>query len=149
MDKNILNTLFPAEVVALTVYGESRGEPVEGQIAVANVIYNRFRDNPTKYKTIFDVCLEPKQFSCWNENDPNYPNLLRMAYSINNNKPLNDRYLKQAEFIAQGVASNNLLDNTRRSHYYITTHLFETNRPHWARAPINTKEIGNHIFFNV
>ena len=34
-------TLDDAQVIALTLYGEARGEGVEGRIAVANVIRNR------------------------------------------------------------------------------------------------------------
>lgn len=64
-----------------TVYGEARGEPFEGQIAVAFVIRNRatwdeaLRPlNPEHEwwgKTVATVCHHPNQFSCWRPSDPN------------------------------------------------------------------------------
>ena len=64
---------LPKEVVmGLTVYGEARGQPLEGQRAVAWVIRNR-ADHPCWWgSNIIDVCLKKSQFSCWNADDPNY-----------------------------------------------------------------------------
>ncbi len=56
--------------LARTLYGEARGEPREGQEAVANVILNRVR-SPRYPNTVSRVCLQRWQFSCWNEGDPN------------------------------------------------------------------------------
>lgn len=50
-------------VLARTIMGEADGEPWEGKIAVATVILNRARRDR---KPIADVCLQPRQFSCWN-----------------------------------------------------------------------------------
>ena len=56
-----------------TVYGEARGEPFEGQIAVAWVIRNRAQWHPPAWwgHTVERVCYHPYQFSCHNANDPN------------------------------------------------------------------------------
>lgn len=144
-----MNTLFPDEIMALTIYGEARGESVEGQIAVANVIFNRWKDNPKKYKSVKDVCLEPKQFSCWNENDPNRDKLLALGEDIDKNKEL-DKVMQQCIYIARGVIGCKLLDNTKGSKYYITKSLWDNSRPLWAKTPITKPlSIGNNNFFNV
>jgi spore germination cell wall hydrolase CwlJ-like protein len=60
-----------ADLVARTVYGEARGEPFQGKLAVAWVIKNR-ADNPRWWgNNIKDVCMRHAQFSCWLPGDPN------------------------------------------------------------------------------
>lgn len=56
---------------AKTIWAEARGEPLEGQIAVANVILNRARQGGWWGDDVVKVCRKPKQFSCWNNGDPN------------------------------------------------------------------------------
>lgn len=51
------------EVMIQTVAMESANQPFEGQTAVARVIINR---SNIYCKSFEDVCLAPKQFSCWN-----------------------------------------------------------------------------------
>ena len=58
-------------IFAKTIWAEARGEPLEGQIAVANVILNRARQGGWWGDDIAEVCCKPKQFSCWNGGDPN------------------------------------------------------------------------------
>ncbi len=49
---------------------EAEGEPYEGKVAIAAVIFNR-AERPTWWgTTVKDVCLTAKQFSCWNDNNP-------------------------------------------------------------------------------
>ncbi|MDG4595508.1 MAG: cell wall hydrolase [Candidatus Contendobacter sp.] len=66
----------PADLIALarTLWGEARGEPREGQIAIAWCIRNR-AENPGWWSrqqgdgipddTIEAVCRDPAQFACW------------------------------------------------------------------------------------
>ena len=64
-----LNTNFL--YLAKTIYGEARGENVETMLVVGWVIRNRLHSK--RYGNIYkDVVLQPKQFSCWNKDDPNY-----------------------------------------------------------------------------
>lgn len=142
---NILAGLSDLEACALTVYGEARGEPIEGQIAVANVIKNRALKHKSSYK---EVCLEPQQFSCWNKNDPNYPLLLQLGEELILNQELKNDYFKQIQYLVAGVDSGILLDNTHGNVNYITTELFGSpKQPVWARVAKNKITIGNHIFF--
>jgi len=144
-----MNELLPDEVLALTIWGEARGESVEGQIAVANVIMNRWKNNLGKYKTVTDVCLEPRQFSCWNESDPNRTRINKLMSQIS--RGVIPQELKQQLYIARGILGFNLVDNTRGSRHYITAKLYDSeNRPRWAKTPITDPvRIGNHVFFNV
>ena len=65
------------DILARTLYGEARGEyGTSGPaafIAIGNVIMNRFQRGGPYGKTITEVCLKARQFSCWNSNDPNRP----------------------------------------------------------------------------
>ena len=60
--------LTQREVVAMTILGEARGEGKAGMYAVATVINTRAIN---RNKTPRQVCLQPWQFSCWNESDVN------------------------------------------------------------------------------
>ena len=71
--------LTPAQVLALTIYGEGRGEPTEDRIDIGSVILERVEHRDWDGKTIPEVCFKRKQFSCYNENDPNYGRLLNVA----------------------------------------------------------------------
>jgi N-acetylmuramoyl-L-alanine amidase len=51
-------------VVADTLFHECRGEPIEGQRAVASVIWNRAQ---VRNQSLEAVCLARKQFSCHNQ----------------------------------------------------------------------------------
>ncbi len=71
--------LIPSQVLALTIYGESRGEPREDKIDVGSVILERVDHRDWDGKTIHEVCFKRKQFSCFNEDDRNYGKLLHIA----------------------------------------------------------------------
>ena len=68
-------------VLAQLIYLEARGEPIEGQIAVAWVVKNRVRKaqaNP-KLAPLFgsgwlSAMTRPKQFTCFNNGIPKAPN---------------------------------------------------------------------------
>ncbi|MBX3455811.1 cell wall hydrolase, partial [Ferrovibrio sp.] len=77
------------DVLARTLFGEARGEPREGRIAVAWVVRTRARlamaysqRNKGRPHPLFgdgriaSACQARWQFSCWNVNDPNRSKLL-------------------------------------------------------------------------
>lgn len=68
-------------LLAMLVWGEARGEPAEGQLAVAHVPLTRLKDriaNKRKYgNSLREIILTPWQFSCFNKQDPNRDKLLR------------------------------------------------------------------------
>lgn len=144
----LLKNLSGIQALALTIFGEARGEPIEGQIAVGCVVRNRLRNNPSKYQSYHDVIFERLQFSCWNTNDPNYPRLLGIAQKLTDNRDVGERQWKQCLWVAQGIVNVDVLDNTKSSLNYITRNLWNSNdKPTWAKnADINTEK-GNHVFF--
>lgn len=136
----------------LTLDAECRSEPVEGQIAVASVIRNRVGKRfGHRYR---DVCLAPKQFSCWNAGtDPNHVRLMARArlvvgdYAERTTLPI-DPVMRQLKYIAQGIMGHELVDNTRGADHYLTKKLFQATPPPWAlgRSAIF---VGAHAFLKL
>jgi len=52
-----------ALIISYTLYGEARGEEFDGKMAVASVIKTR---STLSGKSLAEVCLQSRQFSCWN-----------------------------------------------------------------------------------
>lgn len=131
----------PEKRLSLTIIGEGRGEPIQGKIAIGCVIRNRVI---IRGKTYEEICLEPKQFSCWNDNDPNRKLLDELA---GNEILMGD--FRECVWVAQGIYRGFIKDNTKRAQYYLTEKLYTENRPNWARAVADSVQIGSQIFFNV
>jgi len=126
------------KVTGLTVYGEARGEPYEGQVAVAQVVRNRALANNTYPAT---ECLRPYQFSCWNKNDPNYPILQAV---LRGKRDIPSIFYRIADNVLNGRV---LLDEVDGARYYMTKSLYYSNkRPSWANKLKVAAEIGNHVF---
>lgn len=134
---------LPAEcVLALCIWGEARGEPIEGQIAVGCVVRNRAERSGHDW---WAVCLAPKQFSCFNETDPNYPKIQRAADLLVEHTPT--PILAQALWIATGVIHHDVMDNTHGAQNYLTTGLLQSERaPSWAVNRPILATIGAHSF---
>jgi hypothetical protein len=62
--------MTPAEVIARTLYAENRNHGLAGIRIVADSIWNRARKRDDKsvlwVSTLTSVCLEHRQYSCWN-----------------------------------------------------------------------------------
>lgn len=144
-----IQKLSSAQVVALTVYGESRGEPPEGIIAVINVIKNRFLSTErfSSFKTYQSVCLSPKQFSCWNEGDPNLTELLEIATQLNSNVYLKDNKLwMEISYLVSGVINDFILDNTYSALFYMTSALAkDRDQSKWKKKTVK----GAQIFYSL
>ena len=131
------------EIAARTVYGEARGEPFEGQVAVAWVIRNRAERPGWWGRDVGQVCLKPSQFSCWLANDPNRD----VITSVNPDNPVYRRCLG----IAALVLSGDLEDPTEASTHYLTVDRPEWAvawPPKWARDMRKTVVIGGHQFLS-
>lgn len=130
------------EIFARTLYGEARGEyPQDGPaplIAVANVIMNRLNRGGKYGKTIADICLKPRQFSCWNSNDPNR----RFLFEENLER---NQIFYVCKTIAENVSAGRWPDLTRDSDHYHA----QSCRPYWARLGKVKLRIGHHIFYKL
>jgi len=129
------------DILARTLYGEARGEYPQsgpaGLIAVANVIVNRFKKGGFG-QTITEICLKPRQFSCWNTNDPNRPLLQQESLE-------RDSLFKICQKVAQKVTKGIWPDLTRESDHYHATSC----RPSWARAEKVKLRLGRHVFYKL
>ena len=108
--------------LALTVFHESRGEPLKGQYAVAEVVMNRSAD---RNLDVCDVVYERKQFS--NANKWKVPSSF-------------DKSWNKALFIAKYVLDNNNPTNyTNGAKYFRVASLAPKNK--------QVLRIGNHVFY--
>lgn len=126
-------------IVAATLWGEARNQGEQGMRAVACVINNRLRQKYRKKTSAAAVCLDPKQFSCWNPGDPNLPRMQRIA-----SEP--DSAYRTACAIARELVQGTLQDITDRARHYYAATL----RPpaYWSRGKSPCKVIGDHLFYN-
>lgn len=109
-------------LIARTVNSEARGEPYEGQVAVAAVIMNRLAD-PGFPKTVADIVYQPRAFSVVDDGQINLPpsaSSIRAAQeAIRGSDPSGGALF----FFAPAKTKNKYI---------------------WSRPQI--KQIGNHIF---
>jgi N-acetylmuramoyl-L-alanine amidase len=131
--------------LARTLYGEARGEGFDGRVAVAWVVVNRVRTG--RYgATVRDVCRKPRQFSCWNLDDPNLQRIERVTPEDSIfAECLGIAALVYAAFRGRGGALPPVLkDPTLGSTHYCVSRL----KPYWAQGKSPVCTIGNHKFFN-
>ena len=140
-------------VVALTLLGEARGEGYNGLYAVASTIAQRSINRNITPK---QVCLEDKQFSCWDNTNKEVKDL---KYLFEENKAITDMAMLLAANIK--TLNRSLIGNA--DHY----HNNKIDRPFWTykinkktgkflrdkngnKIPLQpTKIIGNHIFYKL
>ena len=121
------------------IWGEARGEPKEGKIAVAWVVRNRFIKGGWYGSTLKEVILKPYQFSCFLKSDPNKRKMLNpLAYDSFD-------IWKECYDIAERVNQGELEDPTNGATHYHSKYM--KIYPRWTRKMIKTCEIGSHIFY--
>jgi spore germination cell wall hydrolase CwlJ-like protein len=126
------------DTLARTVFGEARGEHLEGMHAVAWVILNRAKRGPPRFPaTISGVCKQKAQFTCWASDDPNS----KACAAANDSDP----YFVLAVFAASGVLSGQVPDLTNGSDHYHT--LGMRPYPAWAGKMTLQAVIGQHRFY--
>jgi N-acetylmuramoyl-L-alanine amidase len=123
-------------VFARTIWGEARGEGELGMEAVACVIVNRAVLGGWWGESIEEVCLKPWQFSCWNKNDPNRPELIAVGDD--------DPQFKICLAIAEKAYAGTLKDVTHGADSY---HDIRMNPPKWADNLKPVCVIKHHVFY--
>ncbi|HDK42901.1 MAG TPA: cell wall hydrolase [Candidatus Pacearchaeota archaeon] len=146
---NFFLKLSPVKLLALTAYGEARGENIEGMKAVINVILNRVKNlkrfadkNLLSRSPYHAVILKPYQFSMYNSEDPQYNRIKTISNNFNKFL-LTDSLLNNAYQIAKLAIRNMLQDNTQGADHYHTTDV----HPSWVSSLTRTVQIGRHIFY--
>lgn len=124
------------DTLARTIWGEARGEPKQGQIAVACVIRNRVNaGNFPGGASYHGVCTAYAQFSCWNLTDPNRAKLEAVTDA--------DAVFEQDLEIAASIIDGSQPDITNgATHYYATS----ISAPSWSHGMTVTATIGKQIF---
>ena len=132
------------DLVTATIFGEARGESIEGKVAVGWVIKNRVLDDrwPNTYK---EVILQRKQFSCWNKKDRNYEKTVNATIA---NRCHADPVWRECRLVAHGILYDRLLDNTRGSNHYHANYI---EKPYWVKSKkCEFKEMyGKQLFYNM
>ena len=121
-------------LLALCVWGEARGESKQGKEAVAHVVMNRYKHPKRFGKTVKEVILRPKQFSCFNAGSLSRANML----SVTDNEEW-----KACFSAAQSVYLGKVKDNTTGATHYCRNDC----HPSWRKKMTPTTKIGNHVFF--
>ncbi len=146
-------SLTPAQLLAITGYGEAGKEGDAGIVAVMNVVRNRTR-SPQQFAdqeilsltgSIYHaVILKKYQFSMYNIDDPVREKVERFAemWTIT---VTNNNYVKNCYSLAQKVLTGTLEDNTKGATHYHATSV----SPSWATSIPYIGQIGAHIFYGV
>ncbi|MEQ8153646.1 MAG: cell wall hydrolase [Clostridiaceae bacterium] len=123
--KTLYITKEDIELMAKVVYAESKGEPLEGKIAVASVILNRVT-NPKFPGTIHGVITQKNAFSCVRNGTINVTpdeNSYNAVYTaIKGNDPTNNALF----FYNPAISTNSWMRTIQKK---------------------KVKSIGNHVFF--
>lgn len=140
-----MSELTDVDIATVTLWGEARGEPIEGRIAVACVLRNRVADGRWG-DTYTDVCLAPKQFSCWNEGrDANHAAVMVLVEDLKAGRFVNDPILKECYWIMQGVMNSIVRDRVPHATHYYAASMREP--PAWADDADLVARVGNHLFY--
>ena len=147
-ESRLFITIEDLLITARTIYGEARGEPISGQLAVASVIKNRaseaqvYRRRTGKSHPLFGdgtlagACQARWQFSCWNQSDPNRKKILAVGF--------NDPQFCKALSVAARVMGNLTTDKTHNSLHYHHHGI----SPRWITGKQPVAKIGQHLFYN-
>lgn len=126
---------FDEQIALRTLWGEARGEPEEGQRAVAHVLLNRMKDGRWG-KSLATVCLSRLQFSCWNASDPNRELMAALqdeGAELAKLKPVLEAARKEPN------------DPTNGATHYFAISMIQP--PKWAIGATFCGQIGRHKFY--
>jgi len=139
--------LTDPQVVAVCLYGEARSEPIQGIVAVANVIGNRVKKPSWWGKTYREVVLKPWQFSMWHPNGgaANYKRVLALVKQFAAKEAITDPGARECIGVAHLLLGDYLRDLTKGSTHYHSA-LMQP-RPKWAQNVVPTCQIASHVFY--
>lgn len=130
-----------ARWMALTMWGEARGDGEAGMRAVGHVIDNRRRAGAPQGRFVTETVSEAYQFSCWNPGDPN-----RRAMLDVDRLPADSydaRMWRLARRLAGDILAGRSQDPTGGARFYHTLAV----APAWSAGVPVASRIGRHLFF--
>ena len=122
-------------MMARTIWAEARGESRLGRLGVGSVIKNRVDTSRRFGRSVTEVVLAPKQFSCYNRAVSIKRLLQPTRYD---SKSVWEKCLA----IAEDVMSGKVDDPTDGATHYCRYDC----HPKWREKMIETTRIGSHVF---
>lgn len=149
--EQIRASLSDEQALAACLYGEARGESLEGIVAVGCVIRNRALTPAWWGVGYRSVCLKRDQFSCFWGDDKNTSETYEVAEALLLGGPSGERtVLSEIRFIAAGIIGEQLRDITRNADHYLTATLYRRPEcPNWAKGKVPVARIASHCFFRL
>lgn len=127
------------DILARTLYGEAEPRDEADLVAIAWVVRNRVALKPWP-NDVRSVCLQPKQFSCWNADNPRLGKIKSVTEA--------DPWFARCLAVAADVLADRIPDPTERATHYHATYV----SPKWARGktPCYSTPAGKftHLFYN-
>lgn len=133
--------LTDLEALTLTIWGEARGEPIEGKIGVAMVMRNRWLNHYRGAGSYVDVCTAHAQFSAWTDEAE--------EMTVGENEYSSGRLdvvMDLCKEIATATIMGLLADNTHGANHYYADSIAA---PTWAVGATLLATLGHHRFYNV
>ncbi len=127
----ILESMF---LLTLCVYYEARGEGLEAQVAVAQVVMNRVEDEVERGKdsSIFSVIFAPKQFS-W-------------TATFRTDEVDRDEVERMCGYAVKEMERRRARGSTFKGRTFF--HDTSIEPPYWTKGMKDKKQIGRLIFYN-
>jgi spore germination cell wall hydrolase CwlJ-like protein len=122
--------------LATAIYFEARGEPMKGELAVAQVVINRLK-NPAYPSTVCGVVYQNK----------NMRNACQFSFACDGIKDriTDQTSWKRAQTLAKRVLNE---DNWWNADVGSSTHYHATYvRPRWAKTMKKMQKLGHHVFY--
>ena len=138
-DRESLNAINNTGLLQCLIWGEARGESIEGKVGVAWVVKNRVEVKPRIHRDWKEVILKRKQFSCFNDGDPNLDKILEQYVPLR----VLDPVWRLCRFLAHGVIYNWVEDNTKGANHYCVI----GTDPYWAEGVEPVAVIDSHEFY--
>lgn len=141
-------------ILARAIYGEARGEPYDGMVAVAWSIRNRV-ENPSwwpsseesYFPTYSSIILEPGEYAVFGLYDENRPYVENpsLLFDI----PEEEAAWRTSYAVAGKVMNGEIPDNTYGADSFESSESRGEPAPEWATPDRFTVKIGNHKFYKV
>jgi spore germination cell wall hydrolase CwlJ-like protein len=151
-DNKVFEQLTETYLLALCIWAEARNQGLEGMQAVGSVILNRVARPGWWGHDIKSVVLAPKQFSCFNEDDPQRPRMIEIANNfietMTQDYPLRACVWVAAGLLGYPLHSLGVQGQFIESNVGAATH-YHTGAvaPAWKDKMTIVKQIKDHIFY--
>lgn len=127
-------------VVALTLFYECGNQPWEGKVLVLDTIVNRSRK---MNMTLKQVCLQPRQYSCWNGRKTQRK-LVRSTATV---ATYNSVSWRECMLLAKMAGSDAYMPTTGATHYF-NPHIVKP-APIWIKRMKLVDKVGDHAFYQL